>query len=338
VKYLALIVFIGTNGVITIAYYFQGNSMRLKNVAQAIATLVLLNCPIASTANVEVKMDSDVGKELELPVMEWLDPQKPEKAIVIAVHGLTLYAGCFDDIGKHLARDGYHLYALDMRGFGRWRKDGASYGGDTAIHIGQSQKDLLRMVERIRKDNPTAKLIFLGESQGANLALWVIENNPKLTDGAIIFSPCYKTRIHPTPHWIPTAFRQMIKPDCPIDLEPYTRPYLTNDKALTERCDHDPLVNRTMTPAELIKCLIENRAAVKSLRKIPANYPIMIISGAEDGVFRSTRLPKEVHKFGDAQDLSLHMLAGKGHLLIEHQPVDPVIGDLVDKWLAIHTK
>ncbi len=307
----------------------------LRKISLLCATFLMLTItasPVAWSSPVG-DLSCDVGRELNLPVTEWLDKEQPTRGIVVAIHGLTLYAGAFEPIATRLASRGFHVYALDMRGFGRWRTEGKKFGGDERIHIGQSQSDLIALVKRLRKDHPDSKMFFLGESQGTNLALWMVENHPELTDGAILASPCYRTRVHPSPRWILDGARELVKLDRPLDLEPYTRPYLTNDPVLTEKCDKDPLVNRVMTPDELVKCLIENRRAIKQADQIPPDYPTLILAGTKDAVFKTTSLPKEVKKFGNAKAVSLSMLPGKGHLLIEHQPVDPQIGCLVDNWL-----
>jgi alpha-beta hydrolase superfamily lysophospholipase len=276
---------------------------------------------------------SPLGKELSLPVTEWVAQRKPVKDIIVAVHGLTLYAGAFDSLASHLADRGFSVYALDMRGFGRWRNDGTSFGGDSRIHVGQSQIDLVRLVERIRIENPSKKIFFLGESQGANLAMRIVENRPELTNGAILASPCYRTRVHPSPRWLVDGLKELVDVHRPLNLEPYTRPYLTNDPLLTEKCDNDPLVVREMTVAELVKCLIENKTAIKNASKLPSDYPILMLAGTKDGVFKSTSLRKEVRNFGDFKQLSLQLLPNKGHLLLEHQPLDTTIGSLIDLWL-----
>ena len=139
--------------------------------------------------------------------------------------------------------------------------------------------------------------------------------------------------MHPSPRWIVDGAKELVNLDGPLDLEPYTRPYLTNDPVLTEKCDNDPLVNRVMTPDELVKCLIENRHAIKEAGQLPADYPILMIAGQKDAVFKATGLAKEIKKFGNYKEISFSLLPGKGHLLIEHQPVDPQIGALVDDWL-----
>jgi alpha-beta hydrolase superfamily lysophospholipase len=306
----------------------------------AIALASTLASSPAALSLPHAKLDCDLGRELNLPVTEWVDDTSPksDKGIIVAVHGLTLYAGAFDDVARHLVSIGYKVYALDMRGFGRWCQEGPKYGGDKEIHVGESQTDLLRLVQTIRGDNPQGKLFFLGESQGTNLSMWVIENHPGLTDGAILVSPCYHTRVHPTFRWLVDASHEIFTPTKPLNLEPYTRPYLTNDPVLTEKCDKDPLVNREMTPTELVKCLLENRHAIKNASRIPARYPILMLAGTKDGVFKSKGLPKEVKKFGDAKSIELTLLPGKGHLLIEHQPLNQEIAALMDNWLAEQTQ
>ena len=302
-----------------------------------VALLLAGVCGERAHAAATSSLACDVGQELNMPVTEWLDKNQTTRGVVIAVHGLTLYAGAFEPIAVHLAARGFHVYALDMRGFGRWRAEGSKFGGDTQIHIGQSQADLLSLVEKVRKDNPTQKIFFLGESQGTSLVMWLVENHPELTDGAILTSPCYHTRIHPSFRWLVDGARELIKFDRPLNLEPYTRPYLTNDPELSDKCNNDPLVNREMTPDELVKCLIENQLAIKHVAQIPPNYPVLMIAGSKDAVFKSTGLPKEIKKFGDYNSLSFSLLPGKGHLLVENQPVDPQIADLVDKWLDQQT-
>src|SRR5262249_42993749 len=80
--------------------------------------------------------DSDVGKQLNLPIYEWVDTAKKRKGIIVAVHGLTLYAYAWDKLASRLASQGYIVFALDQRGFGRWRTESGQFNGDNKIEIG----------------------------------------------------------------------------------------------------------------------------------------------------------------------------------------------------------
>jgi alpha-beta hydrolase superfamily lysophospholipase len=61
--------------------------------------------------------------------------------------------------------------------------------------------------------------------------------------------------------------------------------------------------------------------------------PMLIIAGEKDAVFKPQSIPVLVSQMGCAASTSLNILKGKGHLLLEHQTVDPSIAGLIDQWL-----
>jgi hypothetical protein len=61
-----------------------------------------------------------------------------------------------------------------------------------------------------------------------------------------------------------------------------------------------------------------------------------MIAGTQDAMFKSNELPKGIEKFG-THNVSLTLLPGRGHLLLEHQRVNKQIAVLVDGWLAHHS-
>jgi acylglycerol lipase len=279
-------------------------------------------------------VNSTIGQQLNLPIYEWIDKTRASKGIIVAVPGMTLYAFSWNDMAMHLASQGYRVFSLDQRGFGRWRTESAKFGGTNKIEIGQSEQDLLDLVTDLRQAHPNQKLFLLGESLGSNMALALVSEHPKLADGAILGSPCYKTRMHAKPlHWAEDFARTIIKPNRAINLEPYSAPYLTNDPALAKACNNDPLIYRKMNTADLIKIDLMNDRAIGAAKNLPAGFPLLIIAGSKDAMFKSTELPKAIEKFG-SKNIELHLLAGKGHLLMEHQTVQPAIGTLIDTWLV----
>jgi alpha-beta hydrolase superfamily lysophospholipase len=276
---------------------------------------------------------SRVGRQLNLPIYEWVDNSKTRRGTIVAVPGLTLYAYSWNDMAKFLASRGYDVFSLDPRGFGRWRTESAKYGGTSKIEVGQSQQDLLDLVTDLRQLHPKQKLYCLGESVGSNMSMTLISEHPELADGAILGSPCYKTRMHAKPlRWAEDFAKTVVKPNRLINLEPYAAPYLTNDKALAQACDNDPLIYRKLTAAELIKIDVMNDKGIEALKKFPHHFPVLIIAGDKDAMFKSDDLPKLVEKL-NLDHVQLRMLAGKGHLLMEHQPVQPVIGGIIVAWL-----
>ena len=294
--------------------------------------LLALCLPQANAAPVCIT-NSKIGAQLNLPIFEWVNKDKPRKGIIIAAHGLTLYAQAWDKMAKHLANQGYQVYALDQRGFGRWRTESSKFGGTNKIEIEQSQQDLLDLVTTVHQAHPKQQLFCLGESLGSNMILAIVSEHPDLATGAILGSPCYKVRVHPKLRWAEDFAKEVIKPDSPLNLTPYSAPYLTNNPALAQACNADPMIYRKMTPAELVKVDILDDRAMSAAKKLPANFPLLIIAGTKDAMFKQTELPKEIKKFG-TQNVSLNLLPGQGHLLMEHQPANPQIASLIDKWLA----
>ncbi len=286
----------------------------------------------ANSAPVRIA-NSKIGAQLSLPIYEWVDKSKPRKGIIIAVHGLTLYAKAWNKLAKHLVSQGYQVYALDQRGFGRWRTEASKFGGNNKIEIEQSQQDLLDLVTTVHQAHPTQPLFCLGESLGSNMILLLLSDHPDLATGAILGSPCYKMRVHPELRWARDFAKELVKPDSPLNLTPYSAPYLTNNPIVAKACNTDPMIYRRMTPAELVKVDILDDRAISAARNLPANFPLLIIAGTKDAMFKSTELPQAVKKFG-TQNISLNILPGQGHLLMEHQSVNPQIATLIDKWLA----
>jgi alpha-beta hydrolase superfamily lysophospholipase len=296
---------------------------------------VLICAQNACAAPVCIK-DSDIGKQLDLPIYEWVDTSKRRAGVIVAVHGLTLYAFAWDKLATRLAQKGYRVFALDQRGFGRWRTEGTKYNGNDKIEIGQSQQDLLDLLTTLRQANPDQKLFCLGESLGANMCLSLASEHPELCDGAILSAPCHKRRHHPKLRTALDVAEEIVEPNKPLNLAPFSEPYLTNDPALAQACNNDPGIYRKMTPVELVKVdLLCNRAFAQA-KTLPADYSLLIIAGTADAMFKQSELPKAVKEFG-THNATVTLLPGKGHLLLEHQAVNPSIFAPLDSWLNVRS-
>jgi len=308
---------------------------------QAYALIVILFTVFCADKSIAAPVridDCKIGQQLNLPIYEWVDKSMPRKGTIVAVHGLTLYADCWDKCARHLAANGFRVFALDQRGFGRWNTEGSKFGGDDKIEISQSQQDLLDFVITLRQTHPNQKLFLLGESLGSNMALLLISEHPELVDGAILSALCYKNRVHAKPgHWLKDFAKEVVKPNAPVNLIPYSAPYLTNDPIVAKACNADPMIDRTMTPEDLVKIDILNNKAISAAKSLPASFPLLFISGLQDAMFKSVDLPNLMLKLG-SKNVSLRLIKGKGHLLLEHQKVDPQISAIIDTWLSKQLK
>lgn len=312
--------------------FFSGAFASLTIFASLGAALSVSVGP--ASAEPVCHVDSKIGAELNLPVYEWVDDAVPRKGIIVAIHGLTFYADAYDKLARHLASEGYAFYAADLRGFGRWKTDFNKFGGDDQVHFSESKDDLFRLAKKLRAENPDTRMICLGESLGANYALWAMsEEGGKLFDGAVVFAPGVKTRIHPKPRMVVDFFHGLRHPKKPMNLEPYITPYLSNDRQVTETCLKDPLICKELSPIELIKVALTNKESIQKVGEIPADKPIMIVAGQEDAVFKTSALNKWARRIGSSK-VTIHELPNKGHLMLESQDVDMGVVGLVDQWLG----
>jgi len=312
---------------------------NLKKTVAAIAaclTLIPLNSGSA-TAEAEWSENSAVGQSLNLPVCEWKDEKVAPKAIIFAIHGATLYAKTFDEVARHFASEGYPFYALDMRGFGRWRKESATFGGDAGIHYTQTKMDILEALGMLRRTYPGLKIYCLGESLGANMAVWLVTNKPELADGAILSSPCIKRFVHPRPRLISDFTKSILHPYKGYDMMPHIEPYLSDDKRVTFDYAHDPMINSSFSAADLIKSMRTNRDTLVGADKISDSMPLLVVAGKLDQVYKASAIPDFVKRAG-SKDKTVFIDPNKGHLLLETSHTEPKILAAIDNWLTQETE
>jgi alpha-beta hydrolase superfamily lysophospholipase len=293
----------------------------------------LLLAPSGASAAPTRQDDTDIGKQLNLPVYKWSDESVPERGIIFAIHGATLYARRFEAAARHFAEQGYPVYAVDLRGFGRWRSEGEKFAdGDRKVHYQKAEDDIVAVLKKVREAEPKQKIYCLGESLGANLAVWVGSTHPELTDGLVLVSPCIKSYVHPGPRMFLTSFKGFLDPDVPLHLSGSIRSYLSDDRKITEEYLHDPGIYHDLTAVDLIKSIKTNTLALMDKDKIPENMPILIVAGEVDKVYKTSAVPEFAEEMGSKQK-TIEIVPNKGHLLIEYDLVGPEILGVIDSWL-----
>ncbi len=275
---------------------------------------------------------ASIGKDLNVPIYFWNDENVPtKKGVILAIHGVTLYAKRFDALAKRMAEQGYLVYAFDLRGFGSWRTDSDKFGGDSKIHYTQSKSDVLEVLKALRATYPSLPVYALGESLGANLAVWVASTEPHLVDGVILASPCVKRLVRYNGAVFKTLAKGVFHPYRELSLEPHIKPFLSDDKRVTDDYMNDPNIYRDLSPADLIKSVKTNTLAIQHSNKIPVSMPILIIAGKNDQIYKARAIKTFVKKI-PAQDKSVFILEDKGHLLLEHAFLDPKVLEPIDNW------
>jgi len=306
---------------------------RFLSILIATTALVAPTTAIAANGQVVRQDETPIGRELNLPVYEWSDSSVPTKDIIFAIHGATLYARRFEWVAQHLAHEGYPVYALDLRGFGSWRTEGEKFAdGDTLVHYGMSEADIVQVLQKIHSKNPDKRIICMGESLGANLAVWVGSNHSDLANGLILVSPCIKPMFHFNPMAPIYLVHGLWNHEWHLPLGAQIKKYLSEDKNVTAEYLSDPMMYHELSAAEFYKSIKTNSLALAAKDKIPATMPVLVIAGQIDRVYQ----PKAVKPFVAAmgsQRKTLAIIPNRGHLLIEHPAVSPTVLSIIDKWL-----
>lgn len=311
----------------------------LKKVAKVLVILMLCVCsqsPILAATTFESQCD--IGKTLRIPVHRWVNPDKPVKGLIVAIPGLVFSGHAYDAMARHLADHGYVVYSTDMRGYGDWVEAKQKFDGDSNVHYSQSKDDLTHVLVALRFQYAGKPIYCMGESFGANYAVWQASTDPKLLDGVIASGLSYKIVMNPRPLWVKTFVVGCAHPKRPQDLRPYLEPILSNDKDATRSRlkDSDTLTHLSAT--NLVKAVITTKRCVTptGLAKIPETMPILLIAGKNDKIQKTNRLPEMVKKMGSKQ-VKLAILPNKGHLLLEQKQIDTEVADLVINWLDEHS-
>jgi alpha-beta hydrolase superfamily lysophospholipase len=299
---------------------------------------LLFTTSLAAIAAPAYQNQSDIGRKLGIPVHQWVDSSQPVKAIIVAQQGLIFSGKKYNSFANYFCPKGYMVYANDMRGFGDWRENVHSFVGDTNMHFGQSKEDLTNLLKELRREYPDKPIICVGESFGANMAIWEAATDPSLLDGVIAASAGWRTCVHPRAEWVRTFFTGLQNPNRPVNLRPYVADYLSEDRKLAHSLLNDTETVNRMSVTNLIKVVVTNKRSIKDLNKIPEDMPVLLISGKDDQIQKVSALAALVPKMG-TKAAKLVLIPQKGHMLLECDTVDPKVYGAVEDWLeAQHQK
>ncbi len=122
-----------------------------------------------------------------LPFQRWGPIEQPP-IVALGLHGFNDYSQAFKPLGEHLAKRGVTTYAFDQRGFGRTLQTGRWHGSE------QLSADLHTLIGLLRSRHPQARLILIGESMGAAVALSADHEAPLDVDGLVLIAPAVWSR------------------------------------------------------------------------------------------------------------------------------------------------
>lgn len=263
----------------------------------------------------------------DVPVYVWHDSHVRPKAIVLAIHGLTMHGKTFEATAKHLSKQKFLVAAPDLRGYGSWyKKDERCSAEYSAI-----EKDLVQIAESLRARYSGAPLFVAGESLGGTAAIRLAAHHPELVDGMILSAPALRYRSHFGLRGVVQIAMLATNPARRIDTTHYVQ-YFSNDQRIKQEELSDPLRKKRMGLGELIASCLFMSNSVGCIDAIPVDMPVLIMQGSEDQMVKTDSI-KLLERRLKSDNRTICWLPRHGHILLETAHVDRETLDTVSSWL-----
>ncbi len=210
------------------------------------------------------------------PAIYW-QAKKP-KAIILALHELGLYSGCFDDLGQRMAEKDISVYAIDLRGFGGWREMDKK---ESKMDLKKTLADVKGSCEEIHKLHPDVPVFILGEAMGGALALQAASEYPTLITGIISAAPG-GDHFKSVNNFMNVGVGMAVGSKHAFGLGEKLMDVATPKQELKAALSDDDMVRMDVTAGEMVACqffMYKTKAMAKEIK----NMPVLIVHGDKDG-------------------------------------------------------
>lgn len=255
-------------------------------------------------------------------------PEADSKAVAVLVHGFTEHGGRYAHVAEALTRQGFPVYALDLRGHGRsegdriWVQSFDGYLDDVELYL-----------DRVRRREPGKPVFLIGHSMGgAILALLAIERNLDAA-GLVLSAPALRVAdgVFPLLRRL-AAIVARIFPRWRLVRMGSSK--LSRDPDNIARFRADPFVFHGSIPvrtgAEIFDAMRRIEAGAAAIR-----LPFLLMQGTGDAVVDASAA-RELHDAATSPDKTLKLYDGLYHDLFGEPEREQVLAD-VRAWLAART-
>jgi len=251
------------------------------------------------------------------------------KACLVCIHGLGLNSGSYAEFGHRLAKEGFLVYAIDVRGFGVLAKEEAK----PKIDLSGTLKDITSVLATLHDRHTDIPFFVIGESMGGALAVRTTAANPGLVDGLISSVPANE-RFQQKKTNLKVALRLIMKPSAPFAIGEKLVNQATTDNELRERWQNDPLNRLTLSANELLsfqRFMNENHDYARRI----VDVPVLILQGCEDRLVKPEGTIDLFNEVG-TKDRFLVLVGSAEHLMLQKgQFTEKLIATILG-WLNTH--
>jgi len=300
----------------------------LKKYFVTFVILALCCLPITNAKTIRLD-ETDLGGQNYKYLYQWYDPDIKPKAIVIALHGMSMHGSAYNGLANHLAEEGMLVLAPDLPGYGRRHK---------VISYSQAIDEIADIIKATRASYKNLPIICLGESIGANLALSAAQNKSFIVDGLILSNPALKPRLHISARAVKDDISMLIglvDANVTLNLSPYVKAYASEDPVIIQAVLADPLVRTQLSCQDIWHSYGMMQPVFKQASLIESSTAILIMQGSKDRVVNSKAIIKLISNLS-TKDLTVKWFKGRGHIMLETPDPNIDVLQTIDEWLKFH--
>lgn len=252
------------------------------------------------------------------------NPVVQAKGVVSLVHGLGEHCGRYEHVAEAFAREGFALFAFDLRGHGR--SDGPrGHIPDYAALM----EDVDALLAESSSSHPGLPHFLYGHSLGGNLAIHYALQHPVGLAGIIASAPLLRLAYDP-PAW-KTGLLQILRAlrinhalNSQLD---YTA--LSRDVNVVRTCRNDPLTHSRISPSLAVDMVQQGRWDLDHAAELP--IPLLLMHGDADRITSVDATREFAAQLGER--CTLKIWSGLFHELHNEPEKNQVIGFVTD-WLG----
>ena len=212
---------------------------------------------------------------VEIFAQAWEPDTRPTKAVVCLVHGLGEHTSRYPHVAEAFCREGYVLFAADLRGHGR---SGGARGHVNSIE--DFMKDIDRLFQEARARYADLPMILYGHSLGGVLVLhYSLKRKPNVK-GVIATSPGLHNNLENQPIKVMAAkVLGALVPGTaiPSGLDPKS---ISRDEKVVQAYINDPLVHDKVSLGFGRTMLGVTKWTLEHAAEFP--LPLLLLHGRED--------------------------------------------------------
>jgi alpha-beta hydrolase superfamily lysophospholipase len=259
----------------------------------------------------------------------WLPEGEPRAHLAI-MHGFAEHSARYAYTAEALARRGYAVHALDLRGHGRSEGDRAYVRS-----MNEYLLDMRVFLARVRERAGATPVFLLGHSMGGGIVALALCVDPPDVRGAMLSGavlPGEATIGSRIQGWIARLLGRVV-PRLPM--VKLSAADVSRDPEEVAKYDSDPLIYRGRIRAGLAGAMA--RAIDRVKRDTPKiTLPLLVMHGSADALAK----PENSRLFYDrvgSSDKSLKLYDGLYHEILNEPERDLVIADIA-AWMEAHAR